>query len=320
MKKALILGVNGQDGKLLSEYLLKKNYKILGTHYKKIQKNKFKIIKLNLLDFSKIKNTIKNFKPDEIYNFAGISDLNTNEKNFIISEKINNLSVINILEEIKNTKIKYFQPITSEIYGYYNIKKKIKKNTIYNPQSSYAISKLSAMFYIKLYREKFNTHAVSGILFNHESELRKNKFATKMIIENVKKIYLKKIRYFNIQDLYAKRDWGYARDFVKIIHKCTTRRKPKDYFIGTGKLHSVKNIVDIAFDYFGIKIKWKKKGNAIYGMDKNNRILVKSSFKKNRKLKAIYADNTDIIKLFKFKPSLSFKELIQHMCEHEKNK
>tara|TARA_B100001057_G_C22866833_1_gene956902 strand:+ start:3354 stop:4325 length:972 start_codon:yes stop_codon:yes gene_type:complete len=320
MKKALILGVNGQDGRLLSELLLKKKYLIWGTHYKKTKNKNFKILNLNILKFEKLRNIIRKFKPHEIYNFAGISDLKSNEKDFLISEKINNLVVINILEEIKNTKIKYFQPITSEIYGHYSYEKKIKKNTIYNPQSSYAISKLSSMFYMKLYREKFGTHAVTGVLFNHESEFRKNKFVTKMIVENIHKIRLNKIKQFQIRNLDAKRDWGYARDYMQLIHKCTIRKKPADYLIGSGKLHSVKDIVEVSCKYFGIKVRWKKIGKVVYGIDQNDRKIIKSPYKKNINLKTIYADNSEISKIFKFKPSLSFKELIKLMCKFERNK
>tara|TARA_B100000886_G_C20394360_1_gene479673 strand:- start:178 stop:1149 length:972 start_codon:yes stop_codon:yes gene_type:complete len=319
-KKVLIFGVNGQDGKLLSEYLLKKNYKIIGTHYKSIKNKHFTIIKLNINDFKKVSSLIKRFKPNEIYNFAGISDLSSNEKNFYLSEKTNNLAVINILQSIKNTKIKYFQPITSEIYGHYKKEKKIDKNTIYNPQSSYAISKLSSMFYIRLFREKFGVHAVSGILFSHESELRKNKFVTKMIIENLYKLKSNKISDFQIYNINAKRDWGYARDYVKLIHKCTNRKKADDYFIGTGKLHSVKEIVDIASKYFGIKIRWKKTSKHIFGIDDNNKKIIKSYIKKNEKLKAIYADTSKILKKFNFRPSISFKDLIIYICKHEKLK
>ena len=315
MKKALIFGINGQDGKLLSEILLQKNYRIIGTHYKNIKKsNNFSFLKVNILDFTKVKKIIKKYNPNEIYNFTGISDLKTNEKDFFYSEKINNLAVINILNSIKNTKIKFFQPITSEIYGNYRYSKKIDFKTPFNPSSSYAISKLSSFFYIKMFREKFNLHCVSGIFFNHESEYRKNKFVTKMITENLNKINMKKKKQLFIKNLSAKRDWGYAKDYMEIAWKALNHKKPKDYLIGNGKLYSVKDIVDIASKYYGIKLKWKTQRNSIFGIDQNNKKIIKSPINKHFKFKSIYADNSEIKKLFNYKASKNFKQLIRLMC------
>ena len=319
MKRAIIFGINGQDGKLLSEILLKKNYEIIGTHYKKIKKKiNFKFVKINILDFVGVKKIINKYNPNEVYNFTGISDLKSNEEDFFYSEKINNLAIVNILDTIKNTKIKFFQPITSEIYGNYKYSKKIKLNTPFNPSSSYAISKLSSLFYIRMYREKFNVHCVAGIFFNHESEHRKNKFVTKMIVENLNKINLKKSDQLIINNLSAKRDWGYAKDYMEIAYKALNYKKPNDYLIGNGKLYSVKDIVNIASKYYGIKLKWKTVGKNIFGIDQKNKKIVKSPVNKNFKFKPIYADNSEIKRLFKYKASKSFKELIELMCSYEK--
>ena len=319
MKKALIFGINGQDGRLLSEILLKKNYKIIGTHYKNIKKNSdFNFVKVNILDFEGVKKIIKRYKPNEIYNFTGISDLKTNEDNFFQSEKINNLEVINILSSVKNTKIKFFQSITSEIYGNYKYSKKINLKTPYNPSSSYAIAKLSSLFYIKMFRERFNTHCVAGIFFNHESEYRKNKFVTKMITENLCKIKLGEKKQLFIGNLNAKRDWGYAKDYVEIAWKALNYKKPKDYLIGSGKLYSVKDIVNIASKYYDIKLKWKTQGDYIFGVNQKNKKIIKSPVNKNFRFKSIYADNSEIKKLFNYKASKNFKELIELMCSAEK--
>ena len=190
-KKALILGIFGQDGYLMSKFLKKKNYKVIGI-FRKLHKDKKidhidVLCKVDIKSFNKVKKIIKKYKPDEIYNFSGVSDLKTARTKILENEKSINYFVLNLLIFLKNyKKTKFFNSLSSELFrNEKNTLKKIKLIKDFNPENPYAISKLSAFYYSKYFRKNFNLNVYNGFLFNHESKYRSNKFIIPKIIKSL---------------------------------------------------------------------------------------------------------------------------------------
>jgi GDPmannose 4,6-dehydratase len=219
-KKALILGVDGQDGSLMSDFLVKKKYKIIGTYRdKKLKKlrslnilNKIKVVNCDISNFSKINNLIKKNSPDEIYNFAGVSTLNKSENNLKENDQTNNQAVLNIMLSIKDNKkkIKFFQSLSSEMF------KKNKKINFCNEKTkldinnAYSISKISSYNYLKLLRKKYKLKLYAGFLFNHASYFSKNDFLIKKIVEDFLKLKDKKIKKITWLETYMPKETGFT--------------------------------------------------------------------------------------------------------------
>ena len=329
-KKALIFGVDGQDGSLMADFLIKKKYEIIGTYRnKKLKKlknlnilNKIKLINCDLSNFSKINNIIFKNSPDEIYNFAGVSTLKKSENNLRENDRTNNQAVLNIMLSIKDKKkkIKFFQSLSSEIF------KKDKKinfcneKTKFDINNAYSISKISSYNYLKLLREKYKLKLYSGFLFNHASYYSRNDFLIKKIVENFHKLKNKKIKKITIGNLNARRDWIYSKDLVEIIWKITQLNKPSDFVIGSGKLFKVKDVVNEVAKNYGFILKWKRKRNELLGFDfKSKKVIVKTAqiHKRNENNIAV----ADIKKLKKFVKNLkiiNFKKMIKLICDDQK--
>ena len=280
MKKkiALITGINGQDGSYLAEILLKKNYIVHGiirrsstinTHrldsiYEDpLKKNKKLFLHYgDLTDTSFVNRIIDTTQPDEIYNLAAQSHVKVSFDTPEYTSDVNSLGPLRILEKINNfkkKKIKFYQASTSEMFG--NTKSKLQnENTIFNPRSPYAISKLMSHYYTKLYREAYDLFACSGILFNHESPRRGETFVTRKITIGIKNLINAKQQFISLGNLNSYRDWGHAREYCEVIHKIMQQKKPDDYVISTGKAYSVKDFVIEAFKNIGISLIWKGKG------------------------------------------------------------
>tara|TARA_B110001452_G_C15207119_1_gene418745 strand:- start:271 stop:1245 length:975 start_codon:yes stop_codon:yes gene_type:complete len=269
MKTALIFGCTGQDGSYMVEHLLKKNYKVYGlirksatgntkniNHIledKKINEKKFFIVKGDLNDHFSIQKLIKNLKINEIYNFADQDHVgwSFDIPNYSFSTTAG--SLVNILEAIKDLKkkVKYFHPLSSNMFGKTN-KKKQNENTKFNPQSIYAISKVSCYFLCNFYREAFNLKIYNSIFYNHESPRRSKEYVTKKIVEHVCEIYRGKRKYLELGDISAKIDWGYAKEYMEIAHKIMQSNKPDVYIVGTGKTHSVEEFAKKCFNCVGL--------------------------------------------------------------------
>lgn len=329
-KKALIFGVDGQDGSLMSDFLLKKKYKIVGTYRdKKLKKlrnlnilNKIKLVNCDITNFPKINNLINKNLPDEIYNFAGVSTLKKSENNLKENDQTNNQAVLNIMLSIKDKrkKIKFFQSLSSEIF------KKNKRINLCNEKTkldinnAYSISKISSYNYLKLLRKKYKLKLYAGFLFNHASYYSKNDFLIKKIVENFHKLKNKKLKKIMVGNLNAKRDWIYSKDLVEIIWKITQLNKPDDFVIGSGKLFTVKEVVNEVAKNYGFILKWKKSQNELLGLDlTSKKIIVKTAqiHKRNENNLAV----ADIKKLKKFVKNLkisNFKTMIKLICDDQK--
>lgn len=274
-KSALITGIFGQDGILMTEILLKKNYKVFGIYKNKKNISKIfkncKLYKCDISNYRDLEKIIKKNKPQEIYNFASISrPINSwnNEEDYF---KINLFGLLNLCKIIKrnNLNIKLFQSSSSEMYR--NSRGKINNKTAFDAVNPYGISKISAHLISKLYRNTYNLKIYNGILFNHESEYRPNDFVSQKIafgaacaslkIRNSKKKNEKgqpivKNGYITLGNINIKRDWGYARDYMNIVWKIMNSEKPDDYIICSGKRHSIKDICRIAYSH--VNLNWKK--------------------------------------------------------------
>lgn len=312
-KKAVIIGVYGQDGSYLAELLIKKKYFVYGIANKKKRNlfknhNKyFKILPTTINNYSSISKIIKKIKPDEIYHLGSQSFINYDfdSEFFNLNPSINGTNFLLTAIKEFSSKSKFYFAASSEIFG--NPKKSPQnENTQFNPRSAYGISKLAGYHLTKNYREAHGLYACSGILYNHESSRRGDFFVTKKIAKTaarIKKGLDKKIHLGNIN---AKRDWGYSKDYVKYMWKSLQLRKPQDFVLGTGKLHSVKDFLKIAFERVGLNYQ-------------KYLVIDKKYYRKENKINLV-ADNSIAKKKLKFKPSKSFKEIVHEMVDFELEK
>ena len=292
-KKALITGITGQDGSLLVDFLLKKNYKIIGIKRRSSSFNTKRIEHIydnpkyskifipvygDLTDSSNISRIIQTYEPDEIYNLGAQSHVLTSFEIPEYTSNVDALGTLRILEAIRNLKlkkkIKFYQASTSEIFG--NTEVPQKETTRFKPTSPYAIAKLYAYWTTVNYREAYNIFAVNGILFNHEGPRRGETFVSRKITQAVTRIFNEKKGILKLGNLDTKRDWGSAKDYVESMWLMLQAKKPKDYVIATGKSYSVRQFVEEAFKNVDISIKWRGKGLKEVGFDnKTKKILVK---------------------------------------------
>ena len=338
-KTALITGVTGQDGSYLTDFLLKKGYKIIGVKRRSSSFNTKRIDHIyndikqsknfipyygDLTDSSNILRIIQSTQPDEIYNLGAQSHVHTSFEIPEYSANADALGTLRILEALRVLKLqkktKFYQASTSEIFGNTEIPQNEK--TPFRPRSPYAISKLYAYWTTVNYREAYGIFAVNGILFNHEGPRRGETFVSRKITRAVSEIYRGSKKFFTLGNLNAKRDWGSAQDYVESMWLMLKAKKPSDYVIATGKSHTVKNFVEEAFKCINIKISWKGKGLKEVGYEKKTgRIYIK--------VEPVYFRPTDVDELrgdaskarreLKWKPKISFKELVGQMMDSDLN-
>ena len=339
-KKALIFGVTGQDGAYLSKFLLNKNYIVYGVKrrssiintqrvddiYKDINyKSNFILLYGDLTDASSILNLIKKTNPREIYNLAAQSHVKVSFEVPEYSADVNGLGTLRILEAIRSLnlekKVKFYQAGTSEMFG--STKEKFQnEKTSFHPVSPYGVSKCFAHWITKNYREAYGIYACNGILFNHESPIRGETFVTRKIIQGlvrIKQNYQKKLFLGN---LYSKRDWGHARDYVEAMWKMLQQKKPDDYVIGTGKTFTIKEFVNIATKKMGLNIKWIGRGIKEKAIDiKSKKIIIECRKRYFRPLEVDYlkGNATKAKKILKWSPKTSIDSLIDEMIQHELN-
>ncbi len=287
-KTALITGISGQDGAYLAEFLLKKNYRVIGLERRSARNLNWRLEKLAILDkviiedsdIKEINNLIRIFrkyKIHEVYNLAAQSFVKSSFDNPIETSLVNALGTLNLLEIIKNQdkKIKFYQASTSEMYGAHG-KKKQNELTNFHPRSPYATSKAFSHYTVQNYREAYNMFAVSGILFNHESPLRGEEFITRKITLGLSKIVSGKQKVLRLGNIYAKRDWGYAKDYVEAMWMMLQIKKPEDFVIATGKSYSVKEFINKCVKILKINSKWTGNGinEKLIDLDKKKPIIV----------------------------------------------
>lgn len=338
MKKkiALITGVNGQDGSYLAEFLLRKNYIVHGIrrysstntlkNLQDIYKNKkyndsFFLHYGDVSDTSSLFKVVEKTKPDEIYNLAAQSHVHVS---FMVPEhtaQVDAVSQLRILEVVRqiNPNIKIYQAATSELYGQTK-SKFISEKTNFNPVSPYSVAKQYGFYISKVYRSAYNMYICNGILFNHESPRRGPSFVTRKITSGVVDIIKGRSKFLTIGNLNAKRDWGYAKEYVESMWKMMQQKKPDDYVIATSKQYSVRNFIEETFKYFNIKIIWKGKGIKEKGYDKKKgNLLVKIDpyYLRPNEVPSLRGDFRKAKKILKWTPKTSFKKLVKIMIDAE---
>ncbi len=333
---AIITGITGQDGAYLAQLLLKKNYKVYGIvrrssldplsrlEFLKI-KNKINYINLDLTEYLKIIEIIKKVKPKYFFNLAAQSFVTYAYDNPIYTDQINNQSVINILEAIRqfSKKTKFYQASSSEMYGY-NIRnqKKLNENSYFNPISPYSIAKLSAYHYVRMYRNSFNMFASNGILFNHESPLRGEQFVTKKIVKALTRIkFNKKKDSLKLGNIYSRRDWGHAKDYVEMMYKVLNYKEADDFVISSEKQFSIKEFINLVCKKLNMPIKWKGKGFNEKALNNKNKVIIEISKKFFRPLDVVYllGDSSKAKKKLGWRPKKDISPLIDDMINFEIN-
>lgn len=290
MKKALVTGITGQDGAYLAEYLLDNNYVVYGTYRRTSSINFWRIAELSildnpnlhlkeydLLDFGAAVRLLDEVQPDEIYNLAAQSFVGVSFDQPILTGNTTGLGVTNLLEAIRivNTKIKFYQASTSEMFGHVQAIPQVETTPFY-PRSPYGIAKLYAHWMTINYRESYGIFGASGILFNHESPLRGIEFVTRKITDGVSKIALGKLDCLELGNLDAKRDWGYAGDYVRGMHSILQANKPDSYILATNRTETVRDFVKMSFKRIGIDLEFQGSGNTEHARDiKTGQTLVK---------------------------------------------
>jgi len=315
MKKALITGITGQDGAYLAKLLLSKGYKVYGTFRRVSTPNfwrlqtldvfsKIHLIPADLLDMGSLMEAIKISDPDEVYNMAAVSYVSTAFEQPVGNAEITGTAVTKLLEAIRffNPKIKFYQASSSEMYG--NSGTKVQnENTPFSPSSPYAAAKLYAQWITDVYRRAYNMYAVSGILFNHESPLRGIEFVTRKITNGVAKIVLGLEKELVLGNLNAKRDWGFAPEYMEAVVLMLQNKEAKSYVIATKESHTVKEFVKQAFDE--VDLDWKK--------------YVKIDKKFFRPLDVDYlcGDYSKAKRELGWKPKVKFKDLVRIMVNED---
>ena len=336
-KTALITGITGQDGSILADYLLKKNYKIIGIKRRSSSFNTERIDHLykkgilnvkyfpyygDLTDTTNLVRIIQETKPDEIYNLGAQSHVKTSFETPEYTANVDGLGTLRLLEAIRllkmEKKIKFYQASTSEIFG--NTKVPQNEKTPFNPASPYAISKLFSYWTVINYRNAYNIFAVNGILFNHEGERRGATFVTRKISRAVASYYSGNKEILYLGNLNAKRDWGSAKDYVKTMWLMLQKKTPNDYVVATGISKSVKDFVNEAYKYINVKIIWSGKGINEVGIDKKTKkVLIKVDpyYFRPTEVYELRGDAKKARKELRWKPKISFDKLVHEMVQKD---
>lgn len=287
MKTALVTGITGQDGAYLAKYLLDLSYKVFGAFRRNSSVNlwrlnelditqKVNLIEMDLSDTFNIYQVIKQIKPDEIYNLAAQSFVQTSFKEPYHTSLVTGLGVLNMLEAIKNAdkNIRFYQAGTSEMFGKVQAVPQNEKTPFY-PRSPYGVAKLYGHFITINYKESYDMFASCGILFNHESPLRGKEFVTRKITNSVAKIALKKQDCLELGNLNAKRDWGAAWEYVQGMHKIISHKTPDTFVLATGITTTVRDFVKKAFEAVDMDITFEGSNEKEIARDKNGNIVLK---------------------------------------------
>ena len=334
-KKALIFGITGQDGSYLTRFLLSKNYLVHGVIRRSSNFNTQRIddiytdphergnLKLHygdVTDTNSVLKIIKKIKPSEIYNLSAQSHVGVS---FMIPEytaNVDALGTLRILESILTLgftkKVKYYQAGSSEMFG--NAKAPQNERTNFEPRSPYAVAKLYAHWITINYRESYNLFAANGILFNHESPVRGGTFVTKKIVEGLCKIKKGMQEKLYLGNLYAKRDWGHAEDYVKAMWLILQQKKPDDFVIATGQNLTVKKFVEKVAKKLELKINWVGKGLREKGICNGKTIIqIDKRYLRPSEVNNLQGDYRKSKKILKWKPKKTIDNLIDDMISHQ---
>jgi GDPmannose 4,6-dehydratase len=313
-KTALITGINGMDGSHLADFLLIKGYKIYGMERRssnvnnvniKHLKDKITILNGDMTDQNSLLRCLKESTPDEVYNLAAQSFVGESWNTPEHTSNVTGLGVLRMLEAIRefNPKIKFYQASSSEMFGRM-VENPAREVTPFYPRSPYGVAKLYGHWITKNYRESYNMFACSGILFNHESERRGIEFVTRKISDGVARIKLGLADHITLGNLEAKRDWGYAPDYVEAMWMMLQQETPEDYVIATGKTHSIRDFLTEAFNHVGIE-NWEPY------------IKQDPRFMRPAEVDVLRGDNSGAALHMDWVPKTSFKELVKIMVDND---
>lgn len=337
MKKALITGITGQDGSYLAEFLLKKGYEVHGLVRRASSFNRQRLKDIHhdfydrapnfsmhygdMTDTSSLVSIIEKIKPDEIYNLAAQSHVHVSFEIPEYTAHSDAIGVLKLLEAVRNNapEAKVYQASTSELYG--KVVENIQnEQTPFYPRSPYGVAKLYAYWIIKNYREAYGMFACNGILFNHESPRRGETFVTRKIVHQLCKIKLDVAKTLHLGNLDAKRDWGYAPEYVEAMWMMLQKDTPEDYVIATGKAHSVREFVEEAGNHLGFEIVWEGTGVNEVGIDRlTGKKLIEIDPRLYRPAEVAYlcGDPAKAKKELGWSPKTTFAELVKIMVEAE---
>ncbi len=337
MKKALITGITGQDGSYLAELLLKKGYEVHGIIRRASTFNTSRIDHLykdphingvnlylhygDISDSSNINRLLEKIEPDEIYHLAAQSHVRVSFDLPEYTGNVTGLGTVRILDAIKETGLntKFYQASSSEMFG----KAKelpLRETSPFHPRSPYACAKVYAYWITKNYREAYNIFACNGILFNHESPRRGETFVTRKITRGLARIKLGKDEKLYLGNLDAKRDWGYAKDFVYGMWLMLQQEKPDDYLLATGETHSVREFVEKAANLLGFDLIWEGAGLNEKGIDrKTGKVIIEIDPKYFRpaEVDVLLGDYSKAKKYLGWEPKVKFNELVKIMVKHD---
>ena len=327
--KALITGITGQDGSYLAELLLEKGYEVHGIVRRSSLINTHRIDHIyerlhlhfgDLTDATNLISVIKEVEPDEIYNLGAQSHVKVSFETPEYTGQVDGLGTLRVLEAVRllgmEKKTRIYQASTSELYGDVQETPQTETTPFY-PRSPYGVAKLYGYWIIKNYREAYNMHCSSGILFNHESPRRGETFVTRKITRGLSRISVGLEKVLYLGNLNAKRDWGHAKDFVEAMYLMLQQDKPDDYVIATGKQYSVKDFVDEAAPYFGFNLEWFGEGEDEIAVDKNTKrtvVAVNPRYYRPTEVESLLGDATKAKEVLGWEPTTSFKELVEDMC------
>ena len=330
MKRALITGINGQDGSYLAELLLEKGYEVYGLMRRKSvttfgniahRKDEIKFIYADMIDLVSLINAMQISQADEVYNLAAQSFVGTSWEQPAATADIDGIGALNILEAIRTIKpdAKFYQASTSEMFG---LVQAIPQNedTPFYPRSPYGVAKLYGHWITKNYRESYDMYACSGILFNHKSERRGKEFVTRKITDAVARIKLGVQDVLELGNLDAKRDWGHAKDYVKAMWLMLQQDKADDYVIATNETRTVREFVEKAFKCVDIDIVWE--GNSIdeVGKDSKTRktlVRINTEFFRPAEVDILIGDPAKAEKALGWKREVTFEELVERMVKND---
>jgi GDPmannose 4,6-dehydratase len=334
MKKALITGITGQDGAYLTKHLLTLGYQVFGTFRRTSSENFWRLEELNirnhpdlmliefdLTDQSNCIRIVSEVMPDEVYNLAAQSFVAVSFSQPVTTASVTGLGALHLLEAIRivNPKIKYYQASTSEMFGKVHESPQTE-STFFHPRSPYGVAKLFAHWSTINYRESYGIFGVSGILFNHESPLRGKEFVTRKISDAVARIGISKLDILELGNLDARRDWGYAEEYVVAMHLMMQHPTPETFVVATNRTESVRNFVSMAFKAIGTQIEWKGSGENETGHDAANgqlRVKINPAFYRPAEVDHLTGNSSRAESLLGWKAKTNLEQLCKMMVTED---
>jgi GDPmannose 4,6-dehydratase len=329
MKVALITGITGQDGSYLAELLLERGYQVHGIVRRASLINTHRIDHIydsitlhygDLSDSTNLVRIIQKVKPDEIYNLGAQSHVKVSFEMPEYTADVDAVGTLRVLEAVRllgmEDCVRIYQASTSELYGLVQETPQSETTPFY-PRSPYGVAKIYGYWITKNYREAYGMYACTGILFNHESPRRGETFVTRKITRALSKISVGIQDVLELGNLSAKRDWGHAKDFVEAMWLMLQQEEPDDYVIATGKQYSVREFVEEAAPYFGMKIIWEGEGLDEVGIDKSTGktvVRVNPKYFRPAEVETLLGDATKAKEKLGWEPKISFKQLVEDMC------